>query len=202
MFVKFHIKKTNVIQLTIKSCLLGNKSRVLSEEPRGQFTVIFLIMYKIRVTRNRHIYICVISLVCDLNTMFNNLLLILFQCNKMCDEGEQTREVVCIVRGANKKHLLPESQCEADAKPSARRSCNNGPCTGFEWITSDWSGVSIFKTYSRSIYTEIRVCLAAPASSAGYVVSCSNAGSLMCRRSGFNSWSRQSRLRIPSPWGR
>lgn len=67
-----------------------------------------------------------------------------FQCNKMCDEGEKTRDVVCIINlGANKKHILPESQCDSNSKPPTAESCNNGPCAaGAEWITSEWSGVS------------------------------------------------------------
>jgi len=55
----------------------------------------------------------------------------------------QHREVVCIVRRGERKIIIPDYQCESETKPETSQSCDSGPCDGLEWITSQWSGVSI-----------------------------------------------------------
>ena len=50
----------------------------------------------------------------------------------MCGPGSQIRKVRC----------PPMASCDPETKPKASQECNEMPCEGVEWITSDWEGVS------------------------------------------------------------
>ena len=54
------------------------------------------------------------------------------QCNQVCGAGSQIRKVRC----------PPMASCDPETKPYSSQDCNEMPCEGVEWITSDWEGVS------------------------------------------------------------
>lgn len=62
------------------------------------------------------------------------------QCSATCDDGTQTREVICMtfIRGQYRVGL--DMQCPARDKPSTNTTCNLGKCLP-QWYTSDWSEV-------------------------------------------------------------
>ena len=49
---------------------------------------------------------------------------------------------MCIVRRGDRKIIIPDHQCEEEMKPDTSQNCDNEPCDGLQWITSQWSGVS------------------------------------------------------------
>lgn len=63
------------------------------------------------------------------------------QCNKLCGEGKQTRQVVCYQKSEGRIQVLEDAQCE-DKKPDAEQPCMLHPCDGVDWMVSEWSGVS------------------------------------------------------------
>ncbi|XP_076815681.1 papilin-like isoform X1 [Clavelina lepadiformis] len=49
-------------------------------------------------------------------------------CSTTCGIGRQTREV----------HCSPPSSCSSDSAPESIRECNFGPCTGIDWMFTEW----------------------------------------------------------------
>ena len=68
------------------------------------------------------------------------------QCSATCDEGSQTREVVCLtfVRGQYRMGL--DLQCLARDKPKNAAPCNLGKCLP-QWYTTDWSEVRFWTSF-------------------------------------------------------
>lgn len=67
---------------------------------------------------------------------------IVFQCDHLCGDGKQSRDVQCYIKNDGKIEVLEESECEAiETKPESEKVCNVRPCEGVDWITSEWSGV-------------------------------------------------------------
>lgn len=67
----------------------------------------------------------------------------LFQCDRACGTGNQTRTVECSSGGASGGETHDASVCDADKRPDEVQTCNLGPCEGVEWIVSEWSGVKM-----------------------------------------------------------
>jgi hypothetical protein len=68
------------------------------------------------------------------------------QCSSTCGAGEQTRQVQCVARNGDNGPItgvLSDNNCEGAVRPVDRQSCDDGPCDRPEWMTSDWSGVSL-----------------------------------------------------------
>ncbi|CAH1637578.1 unnamed protein product [Spodoptera littoralis] len=59
-------------------------------------------------------------------------------CDKLCDEGKQTRQVVCRQKISGRVTVLGDGNC-TDEKPTAEQKCMIRPCYGVDWVTSDWS---------------------------------------------------------------
>lgn len=57
----------------------------------------------------------------------------------------QTRGVKCYRKNNGKVEVLKDEDCEGP-KPETSKPCVLRPCEGVDWITSQWSGVSINKT--------------------------------------------------------
>ena len=71
-------------------------------------------------------------------------LILYFQCNRICGQGFQVRQVVCRAQHNIQNaisDLLPDSRCNHTVRPVSRRECSDGPCSGVEWVVSGWSGV-------------------------------------------------------------
>jgi len=72
-----------------------------------------------------------------------------WQCNRVCGDGEQWRRVWCkmshAVPGAVSE-ILPDAWCDGGSRPADRQQCNARSCSGAEWMTSEWSGVSCART--------------------------------------------------------
>lgn len=60
----------------------------------------------------------------------------------MCGQGFQTRAVSCYSKMDGKIEVLTEEDCP-DPKPEDTQKCTIRPCEGVDWITSQWSGVSL-----------------------------------------------------------
>ncbi|KAF9413443.1 hypothetical protein HW555_008335 [Spodoptera exigua] len=60
-------------------------------------------------------------------------------CDKLCDEGKQTRQVVCRQKINGRVTVLGDGNC-TDEKPAVEQKCMIQPCDGVDWVTSDWSG--------------------------------------------------------------
>ncbi|XP_065171313.1 papilin-like isoform X3 [Atheta coriaria] len=60
-------------------------------------------------------------------------------CDHLCGGGKETRVVTCFRKVKGKKEKLDDSEC-AEGKPENERICNQRPCEGVDWVTSDWSG--------------------------------------------------------------
>lgn len=67
---------------------------------------------------------------------------LILQCSKLCGEGVQTRAIKCYQKNGTKIEVLNESECP-EPKPEVSQKCILRPCEGVDWITSQWSGVSI-----------------------------------------------------------
>lgn len=66
------------------------------------------------------------------------------QCDKLCGDGKETREVKCFRKVDGKIEVLDDAYCvPQQQKPEKERKCNLRPCEGVDWVTSEWSGVSI-----------------------------------------------------------
>ncbi|XP_022817707.1 papilin-like isoform X2 [Spodoptera litura] len=59
-------------------------------------------------------------------------------CDKLCDEGKQTRQVVCRQKINGRVTVLGDGNC-TDEKPTAEQKCMIRPCDGVDWVTSNWS---------------------------------------------------------------
>jgi len=44
--------------------------------------------------------------------------------------------------------ILPDAWCDGSSRPADTLDCNAGSCTGAEWMTSEWSGVSWVRNMS------------------------------------------------------
>lgn len=65
-------------------------------------------------------------------------------CDKLCGEGKQVRQVICYRKEKDGKiTVLDEKECQ-DEKPEEEKTCMIQPCEGVDYITSDWSGVSVY----------------------------------------------------------
>lgn len=64
-------------------------------------------------------------------------------CSKLCGPGSQKREVICYRKEQGKVVVLDAEDCPGE-KPEASRECTIRPCKGVDWITSSWSGVSVY----------------------------------------------------------
>ncbi|XP_072145614.1 uncharacterized protein [Dermacentor andersoni] len=64
------------------------------------------------------------------------------ECDRLCGEGTQIREVVCInPLGGETVEVLDDSGCDESTKPPSNQTCELRPCDGTEWVTSAWSGI-------------------------------------------------------------
>ncbi|KAH9633689.1 hypothetical protein HF086_009023 [Spodoptera exigua] len=63
-------------------------------------------------------------------------------CDKLCDEGKQTRQVVCRQKINGRVTVLADGNC-TDEKPAVEQKCMIQPCDGVDWVTSDWSECSV-----------------------------------------------------------
>ncbi|XP_013147767.1 PREDICTED: papilin isoform X2 [Papilio polytes] len=70
-------------------------------------------------------------------------------CDKLCDEGKQTRDVVCHQKVNGKVEVFDDAMCE-DEKPATEQSCMLRPCDGVDWVLSDWSGCDTCTSTVRS----------------------------------------------------
>ncbi|XP_013170735.1 PREDICTED: papilin isoform X4 [Papilio xuthus] len=75
-------------------------------------------------------------------------------CDKLCDEGKQTRQVVCHQRINGKVEVFEDAMCEGE-KPATEQSCMLRPCEGVDWVLSDWSGCD---TCTSSVRTRVAHC--------------------------------------------
>ena len=65
------------------------------------------------------------------------------QCSKICGPGQQFRLVTCMTSSNPDVAVeLDESRCEWEVRPASARACEAMPCSGAEWVTSEWTGVS------------------------------------------------------------
>ncbi|XP_075983028.1 papilin-like [Anticarsia gemmatalis] len=60
-------------------------------------------------------------------------------CSQLCDEGNQTRDVVCRRKVNNRVQVLSDEECGSE-KPAAMRACMNEVCQGLDWAATKWSG--------------------------------------------------------------
>ncbi|XP_075555420.1 proteoglycan-like sulfated glycoprotein papilin isoform X2 [Dermacentor variabilis] len=66
------------------------------------------------------------------------------ECDRLCGEGTQIREVVCInPLGGETVEVLDDSGCDESKKPPSNQTCELRPCDGTEWVTSPWSGCEL-----------------------------------------------------------
>jgi Thrombospondin type 1 domain len=72
------------------------------------------------------------------------------QCNKLCGKGKQFRDVTCYKKFDGMIKVIDAGECYADERPESERECSNQPCDGVDWMTSEWTRVSllIFLAYS------------------------------------------------------
>ncbi|PZC74553.1 hypothetical protein B5X24_HaOG207687 [Helicoverpa armigera] len=73
-------------------------------------------------------------------------------CSELCDEGKQTRQVVCHQKKNGRVEVLSDENC-LEEKPEAEKSCLLRPCEGIDWVTSDWVGCDncLSKTRTRRV---------------------------------------------------
>ncbi|XP_069951755.1 papilin isoform X1 [Cherax quadricarinatus] len=60
-------------------------------------------------------------------------------CNKLCGVGRQYRKVRCHVISAGEIKVLDDSAC-TEEKPETEKACEGIPCSGVDWVSSDWTG--------------------------------------------------------------
>ncbi|XP_045125730.1 papilin-like isoform X4 [Portunus trituberculatus] len=63
-------------------------------------------------------------------------------CSKLCGVGRQYRKVRCHLMKDGEIELLDDSAC-TEEKPDNEKLCEKIPCSGVDWVTSDWSGCGI-----------------------------------------------------------
>eukprot|EP00795_Rhopilema_esculentum_P010253 gene10253-18947_t len=61
-------------------------------------------------------------------------------CTKSCDAGIQSREIFCI-KTISEEFLVPDSLCNSEKKPAAKRICNKQACPS-KWITEPFGKCS------------------------------------------------------------
>lgn len=66
-------------------------------------------------------------------------------CNKLCDAGKQTRQVICIRIEDNGRISVSDGKDCQDEKPVEEKECLIHPCEGVEFMASTWSGVGFKK---------------------------------------------------------
>lgn len=76
-----------------------------------------------------------------------------FQCDHICGPGKQTRVVTCYRKTDGKIQVLEDEACETEV-PEREKDCELRPCAGLDWITSEWSGVSLIMFYAIKILFE------------------------------------------------
>ena len=75
-------------------------------------------------------------------------------CNSRCGEGFHNRSVECLNA---QNELVEDSLCDAVSfKPTENETCNEIPCEGVDWITSDWSSCEV--NCGSSISTRTVLC--------------------------------------------
>ncbi|KAJ8724122.1 hypothetical protein PYW07_008102 [Mythimna separata] len=75
-------------------------------------------------------------------------------CDKFCDEGKQTRQVVCYQKKDGRIELLDEKDC-TEEKPEVEKPCMLQPCEAVDWVVSGWSGCDSCTSKNR---TRVVVC--------------------------------------------
>ncbi|GBP58342.1 Papilin [Eumeta japonica] len=60
-------------------------------------------------------------------------------CDKLCDEGQQTRQVVCHQKVDGRIQVFPDDQC-SEEKPDTEKSCTLTLCEGVDWVLSKFTG--------------------------------------------------------------
>ncbi|XP_065577232.1 thrombospondin type-1 domain-containing protein 4-like [Artemia franciscana] len=63
------------------------------------------------------------------------------QCSASCNEGFQTREVVCMAFMRGQYKMALDMQCSSKTKPESKQICNQGPCEP-QWYSTLWSECS------------------------------------------------------------
>ena len=89
----------------------------------------------------------------NLTSINQSVGVLLQQCNQVCGEGKQTRQVWCQMTHAIPgvlTDILPDLRCDIGSRPADVQTCDAGSCTGAEWMTSQWSGVSRRITHDRN----------------------------------------------------
>ncbi|XP_043274071.1 papilin [Venturia canescens] len=63
-------------------------------------------------------------------------------CDHLCGPGKQKRRVICYRKNeeTGKIEALEDSACSAEPMPEREKACENRPCAGLDWVTSEWSG--------------------------------------------------------------
>lgn len=90
----------------------------------------------------------IIPKIIQLNLNRNIFSLFFWQCDKLCGDGVQKRQLKCYRKTDGKIEVLNDADCP-DTKPDETKECILRPCEGVDWITSSWSGVSLLIVYFR-----------------------------------------------------
>ena len=64
----------------------------------------------------------------------------LFQCNVLCGDGTQRRDIICVEKMENDFTVVPATNCAHLEKPAAVQECEMGECQP-QWFTTEWSAV-------------------------------------------------------------
>ncbi|CAB3248675.1 unnamed protein product [Arctia plantaginis] len=75
-------------------------------------------------------------------------------CDKLCDEGKQTRQVVCHLKQNGRVKIFEDSECESE-KPETEKPCMLSLCDGVDWITTEWNGCD---TCLSKVRTRLALC--------------------------------------------
>lgn len=63
------------------------------------------------------------------------------QCNVLCGEGTQRRDIICVQKMGNDFSVAPAAECAHLDKPAAVQECDMGECRP-QWFTTEWSACS------------------------------------------------------------
>ncbi|XP_034553364.1 thrombospondin type-1 domain-containing protein 4 [Notolabrus celidotus] len=63
------------------------------------------------------------------------------QCNVLCGNGTQRRDIICVQKTGNDLTIAPASECANLDKPAAVQQCEMGECQP-QWFTTEWSACS------------------------------------------------------------
>lgn len=80
-----------------------------------------------------------------------------FQCDKLCGEGEQKRNLVCYRKENGKITVLTDADC-IDVKPETTKKCIIKPCEGVDYVTSSWSGVGFLLYFKNTLSYSHFIC--------------------------------------------